>query len=164
LIADTIGGTGQLTAIGGVAALSIGGTGKIRVEANSMIPGLVENSQPPASIGIPASPIVVFPAANAPTLKPLTLAGMSVPADPRPLNFPISDVVLTTPGSASLVLQATNVPTTSTVVVRLVPYQGVQTVVNASFVGGSLALSTWSVSLNMPQGQLASIQARAILP
>ncbi len=164
LIADTIGGTGQLTAIGGVAAVSVGGTGKIRVEANSILPGLVKGSLPPASVGVPASPIVVFPAVSAPTLQPLTLGGVAVPADPRPLNFPISDVVLTTPGSSPFVLQATNLPTNSTVVVRLVPYQGPETVVNASLVGGSLALSTWSVPLNMTSGLLASIQARAILP
>jgi len=170
LVADTVTGQGLLQAVGGGLAYTYnrGGSGRIRVEANTV--SLTDGGTPAFTSGLPGSIATIWPPAAAPTITATLIGGQAVPSAPlSSLNFPNADVALTNPNPVVVQLQCTNVPTNSTVNVRVVPKSGRDLSVPATFVNGDINSSIWQTAasgpnaISLPDG-FSAIQARAVLP
>lgn len=159
LVADEIVGDGNLQALGGRSGNTLGGgDGRIRIEANDDT--LITEGQPQASRGVPQNPVNIFPDPTVPVIRSVSLGGDAVPADPRPLGV---DLTFSDPGIYELVIQAENVPTSSTLNVRVTPRRGEEFNVAASFQSGNTTSSTWTASLDLPDGA-SNIIVRAEIP
>lgn len=170
LIADIVTGSGLLQAVGGNQPNSFhrGGAGRIRVERNSG--SLVDGGNPAYSAGPPGSIATIWPSASAPTITAALIGGQTIPGAPlASLDFPNADVALTNPNPVVVQLQCANVPTNSTVMVRIVPKSGQDFSVPATFVSGDTSNSIWQTAasgpnaISLPDG-FCAIQARAVLP
>lgn len=165
-VAQRLEGSGVAQAVGGAAALSPGGSGRIRFEANEFSappPG----TAPQASVTAPGNPILIWPPADAPSLRvtqitPMGGSAINAPADPRPAGG-IPDVVLNTNQPVIVSIAATNVPLDWPVIIRVVPHGGASFSVNAAPLAGTLAASTTSAQVTLPPGT-CSIQLRAVRP
>ena len=156
LIADNLLGGGTLLATGGAS-------GRIRVEVNQGDWAFI--SSPVFAYGPPGAVPQIWPPADGPRVRIVSLGGLAVPGDPRAgVTFPTTDVYLGGSGGAySLVIQADNVPLTWHVKARATPINGSPaTLVDASYVSGDATLSTWQADLTLGQYYTA-IQVRASL-
>ena len=159
IISDVVSGTGGLRARGGIAAISPGGAGRIRVEGNSIT--LSDPGNPAFSPGVAGATAVIWPATSAPSIVISSVGGQPVPVDPRAsLDFGSQDVGLNNPNPVTVQIQATNVPTSWSMVVRVVPKQGAAQNVNATRISGGFASSIWEASLSLPNG-FSNMQVRA---
>lgn len=172
LVADLATGSGILSAIGGAGGgnnNNSGGDGRIRVETNQ---SSTLTGGPNPSFSTVGATALIWPPAGAPTIKATVLDGLSVPANPlASLDFPAADVNVTNPNPMTLQLDCTNIPTNSTVTVRVVPKSGTNCLPGmsadctypASFVSGDVNASIWTATIRTPDG-FSAIQARAVLP
>lgn len=166
LVAATVAGQGNLYATGGVAYSSSnrGGDGRIRIEADDVSSQI--GCLPDASVDAPDYPPVIWPADDWPSVKITHVAGLAAPNDPRAgLTFGSHDVTIPDPGpvTATVTLEATNMPTNWNVVVRIVPTHGQDSTVNAALVSGDETASVWEAQVTIPSG-FAVLQARACVP
>lgn len=161
IIADSFRGTtaGSINALGGTAQYRVGGVGRIRIEANNRT--YVGASNPAASIAVPATPPTIWPKETHPSLKVLSIGGVTAPADPRSnIDYPQQDLLLASTSAMTIRLEARNVPANWLIKVRIVPRTGAETTVNATKVSGDTTLSYWEASISLANG-LSFIQARA---
>jgi hypothetical protein len=106
----------------------------------------------------------IWPDANAPRVRLLTLGGQSLPPDPHGrFETGAFDLMLEQAGVQELRIGTENVPTTWTVEVKYTPVTGVHSRINASFDSGTEAIGVWKVNLDMGAG-VSAIQARAYKP
>lgn len=162
LVSDRVSGSGQVQATGIVTGTSPGSVGRIRIEANVVT--LTNSGTPNFTVGLPGDPPMVWPPSDAPRITPVTLAGVPIPTDPRAsFDFPLSDVALSLAAPALLEIEATNLSTTSSMTVRIVPDHGDPMSVPAIFVSGDDLSSTWNAFCNLANG-VSAIQIRAELP
>lgn len=160
IIASTFAGNnnGVLSAVGS----SNGGAGRIRIEANAVT--FTGASQPVASIAVPASPPLIWPPDTAPTIRITKVGEVDAPADPSAsFDFPNQDVTLSTITPVSVRIEAQNMPTDWTVVLRVVPRVGQDFRTNAALVSGDASSSVWEAQINAPVG-FAALQVRASKP
>ena len=168
LITPVISGTGVLTAVGGYATSGYsGGAGRIRIEANTQNFGSL-NITPPASVIDPGVAPQFWQDSTTPTVRVVSLNGVAVPTDPHgSLAYPSQDAYLSGAGDVTAILEATNVPTNSTIQVFITKQGGLRTLLptgSVTFTGGNTTLSTWqAVFPSVPNGMFA-VQARAVLP
>lgn len=161
LLADslTVGASASLGAQGGGG----GGAGRIVLEANQMqisSPAI----GPMESKFVPADPPRIWPEPAAPSVKITQVGGVNVPAEPlASFDFPKQDISLATSNAVTVRVEATNVPTSWSVVVRTVPKIGQDTTTNATLVSGDASASVWEAQVTMPKG-FAALQARAFNP
>ncbi len=158
LVANALGGSGTLKANGGRAGNS-GGEGRVRLEANSFTTSM--DAAPVASTGAPDNPVLIWPPAAAPTVRVVSVGQVDVPSDPRAAFDSGPDVTLNN-DQVQVILEASNVPATSLVTVRVVPRYGNPVIVTATPTGGTLASSTWTAQVTLPRGY-SVLQARAEL-
>jgi len=156
LVANTItGNNGKIEALSG---------GRIRLEANSVGGTITIN---PTTAGVaPASPATIFPAPNAPTVKVVSVYGITNGlADPKAIMSAspgLDDVTLVTTNTVNIQLQTQNFPTNGTVTVYIKPRNnGSQTTLTASFVSGNTNSALWQVNASLPYPAHTVIQARA---
>src|SRR5205814_1531137 len=146
LVGNQVTGTGnQLIAVGGAGGY--GGDGRIRIESNLDTGGLTGTPTP--SLGLAGAQAALWPS-NAPTIQVTFVGTHPAPADPHAaINFPSWDqnMYFTNPNPLTVTLGCTNVPSNSTVTVRVMPKRGQDYVVNASFTSGNTASSTWIAQL-----------------
>ena len=163
LLATTIAGSGRLSALGGCINVSnarrqscapspynVSNTangaspGRIRLEAeNITFAGTVDPGQ---VVGTPSAVFV----SNIPSLRISTVGGTAVPASPTgvaDVTFPATQT-----GPVTVEFQTTNVPTGSTVLLRLVPAYGNVVETLSPAISGSTASGTAAVSVTLPQG------------
>jgi plastocyanin len=133
LIADTLSGSGALTAVGGTG-WHISGLGRIRIErvtatlASSISP---DPSVVPLTVGATA---VLWPPTDAPKVAIVSVGGVNTPADPRAAFGALTpDVTLPQGTTTPVVIRTENVESASTVQVRITPRSNAnQTTVNAT--------------------------------
>jgi hypothetical protein len=152
LLADQILGNGALNA-------NFLQPGRIRIDANSLSPNLAVSPAP--SLGLP-SPVVIWPATNAPTVRIVSIGDQTAPLDPRAQIGTGQDARLFT-NAAPIVLETANFPTNGTVSVYIKPRNGQQTVASATFVSGTTNLATWQYQATLPLRD-SVIQARCVSP
>ena len=160
LIANALTGTGSIAAQGGNTA---GGLGRIRLETLNAS-GNTIRTDPITDAVQPDNPVLLWPPATAPSVRVVSIGGVSAPADPvARLDPGTTDVKLNNMDNAAIVLEAQNVQPTATVTVRIVPQYGAPSKVTATFSNGTNALSTWTANAVLPQGFFV-VQARAENP
>lgn len=163
VIADTLAGNGAMHAYGGRSA---GGNGRVRLETNVLT--YTNQSAPAYSLLLPlgAGGVVTWPPAPEPTVRIATVNNQAVTADPRmnPSALVGGDITISTTSAVPLTLAASNVPTTSTVTVRVVLGGGNAYTVPATFQSGNLTSSTWTATLtSLTPARVSSMQAKVVL-
>lgn len=156
LIADDIFGAGTLTTFGG----ETGSPGRIRIEANRYVGTL--NLIPETFVVSPANPPRLWPEAEYPKARVVSVDAVAVPLDPLSELGPApADVTLQATGPREVVVETRNMATTSSVKVMLIPLRGQPVVVDAVHQSGDSTLSTWTTQVDIPIG-FAAVQAVAV--
>lgn len=161
LIAGQLDGNGMLSAVN-----DLNGVGRIALEAVSCdLSGITSTPQPfQTSV---SNPLQIWPSVAHPEVQVLYVGGTSVPEDAKSeLTGYDADIVIQNDSSAdlSVLVEARNVPLEATVTVMLVPtspeVEAQRIHVQADFVGGNEALSSWEASIPGNE-QLSTLQVRA---
>ncbi len=154
LIASTLTGNGTIDINGGAGGIRLnsvggnggsGGIGRARLEADifsfsgTVTPNVVATSAPQA----------VF-AANLPTIRISTIGGSTVPTNPIGENDVILPSSIINP--VTVEFAATDVPLGSTVELTVAPIIGASSTVVSAGLSGTVANSTDSVQVTLPQG------------
>ena len=156
IVADQIQGAGRIE-----ATSNWGGPGRIRLEGNTVSRTLSLN---PPTIGVPPSPVIIWPPAEAPTVRVVSIAGLAVPAEPKAqLDNNGADLIVTSTGPLTITLETRSFPTSGTLNVFIKPLHGVQVIHEAAAIEGDAALATWQVTAEAPLGHFI-VQARAVTP
>ncbi len=173
LVCNRLEGSGQVLAHGECDGCGggCGDAGRIRIESNQVAFASIGN--PVASFGLPGASAQLWPDnVTAPSVKVLTLGGSNIPVDPAArFEFPLADVNIAGSGSQTLVIEAKNIPTGADppgvavwdVKARVAARTGGVQYVNATFVSGNYAFSTWQAQLPLANG-FSAIQVRASMP
>jgi len=164
IIADSVSGTGNLRASGGLHGGDAGGNGRIRIETNTN--ELEDIGSPPASVATAAENPRIFRTADdgIPSIRAVTLGGETVPDDPRPRQTLPPDVQIPEEGTQTLAIEAVDVPSNSVVTVRVIPLTGDDTVYQAIYTGDGAEpdVTLWSVDVDL-LGGFSTIQVYAAL-
>jgi hypothetical protein len=166
LIAETIisSGAGRLYARGPQSNMGTSaGLGRIRTEANTYTGTIT--SIPGASITslLSASP-VYWPPTVIPSVSIAKVGEVSTPSDPwAVLSSPDHFTTIGTMQPTAVEINAVNVPEDWNVVIRIVPFSGPDTTVQAAKVSGDASASVWSATI-APKMGVSSLQVRAYKP
>jgi hypothetical protein len=168
LIANTITGSGVLNVSGGSGGAAFtslpagggGGPGFVRVEAfnfSGFTPSVPTNS---VTFALP-NPVSI---PNAPTLRIVSVAGVSAPAVPLGSLAGVPDIVVpaSTVNPVTVAIEAANIPVGTVVQVVLVPVNGTRTSALTGPLSGSQAASTATASLALATG-MSVLTASAVV-
>ncbi len=164
LVAPEIAGTGFLEArTGSPFTCLAGGPGRIRLE--SPVRTFTGSTNPPASVSDTMGPVTAAstpPLVTLPTLRFSAIAGAGVPVNPGSA-YTTADVIIPaqTVNPVPVLLTATHIPVGTVFTVRLLPPSGGTTSVNAAPSTGTVALSTATVQVTLPTGQISVLHASA---
>lgn len=161
LIAGMIAGDGSLTCADGFGSTGGVDAGRIRIETGMFSTNIV--TQPETVAVPPASPPVIFPPANAPTVRIVSVDAIAAPADPRAPLSANADLTIQNNGPVIVTIQTTNFPIEGIVELRRAPKFGNASWTTANFVSGTLAAATWTVTTTFTDG-FSTLQARATAP
>ncbi|MBN1476136.1 hypothetical protein JXA47_05235 [Candidatus Sumerlaeota bacterium] len=147
LMANSITGTGSLSATGGASVAAKGGDGLTRLEALSITGTIAANSNPTPMTSSPT--VVQLDPADVPTVRITTINGIPVPEPPSG-STTSPDVVI--PGTATnpiaIGLETANVPDGAVVNLRLILENGDTLEVASSAVSSDAA----TASVDLPSG------------
>lgn len=167
LIANQVSGSGELRASGNTTFINgltyqyVTRPGRIRIETNSLSPSL---QAAPETIGVPpANPPVIWPAANAPIAKVISVDALNAPADPRAPLVAAADVAIQNSNQVNILIETQNFPIEGVVQLFITPKFGARTTLNATRQSGDITSATWRVQTTLPQG-FVTLQARATQP
>ena len=161
VVADTVLGSGSLEARDGLGNSSSGSAGRIRLEAVTASTTL--KSFPETVAVPPASPPLIFPPANAPTVRIVSIDGIPAPADPRaPLNAN-ADLAIQNNEPVVITVETTNFPIEGVVQLRVAQKFGNAVWLDCEFVSGTINQATWNVTRALTDG-FSTLQARATAP
>ena len=162
LVANRIIGALRMSASGGVGGTGAnGGGGYVRLEAfdlTSLNFVLISFGTQPPRVTM-ATPGIVIPA-NPPTIRIVSVAGIAPPSQPNGSLQGAPDIILPTNQSnpVSVALAASNIPLGTTLQVTLTPESGVRVSTQSTALTGTLASSTATASVTIPDG-ISVIQA-----
>jgi hypothetical protein len=161
VVAKAVGGTGRLTAEGGNAS-----DGRIRLEADDF-QGRFSTMVPITQAVRPDSPVMIWPPAEAPTARVVSVSGVAATSDPRsslgpPSNLPADVTLENGPGSGEILIETDNLPRTASVMLRLSPRYGEAQEVRAEFLEDTAVPNRfrWRVQKPLSLGYVA-LQVRA---
>ena len=154
IIANGVLGTGQIDC-------SYYNAGRIRLETPNLATTI--RTYPETIKVAPAIPPMIWPPANAPTARIVSVASTSTPADPTAPLVNAADVSLTVNGNAAVLVETRNFPIEGVVQVRAASKFGGYTWTTCTLVSGNFAVATWSATVTFPPG-FTTLQARATAP
>lgn len=169
---------GMITANGGSGASgggirlvcnSLTGTGKIRANTEGRIrleAGTFAMSQAtePEQIAVPPSPTPqIWPSADAPTARIVSVASQDAPLDPRAPRVGSADLVIQTNAPTVVLIETKNLPIEGAVNVRLMPKYAAAANYAATRVSGDYAQAIWSATVPFVPGY-STLQVRAVAP
>lgn len=154
IIASAVMGEGQIDC-------NFGYPGRIRIETPTLATAI--RTFPETIKVAPASPPMIWPPANAPTARIVSVAGTSTPTDPTAPLVNAADVGLTVNGNATVLVETRNFPIEGVVQVRAAAKFGGAIWNTCTLVSGNFAVATWSASVTFPPG-FTTLQARATAP
>lgn len=135
--------------------------GRIRIETNSLAPSLVTA---PETIGVPpASTPIIWPAANTPIAKVISVDAVNAPADPRAQLVAGADVAIQDSNQVDILIETQNFPIEGVVQLFIKPKFGNSSKLTATRLNGDITSATWRVQTTLPQG-FVTLQARATQP
>jgi hypothetical protein len=118
----------------------------------------------PESIGVtPANPPVIWPAANAPIAKVVSVDSVAAPADPHAPLVAGADVAIQNSNQVNVLIETQNFPIEGVVQLFIKPKFGGTSKLNATRLSGDITSATWRVQTTLPQG-FVTLQARATQP
>jgi hypothetical protein len=168
LVTNTITGSGVLNVSGGSAggaftslpAGGSGGSGFVRIEAFNFS-GFTPNV-PTSSVTFALPNPVSIP--NGPTLRIVSVAGVSAPAAPLGSLAGVPDIVVptTTVNPVTVAIEAANIPVGTVVQVTLIPLNGTRTSAQTGPLSGSQTASTATASLALATG-MSVLTASAVV-
>jgi hypothetical protein len=161
IIANAISGNLRADVSGGHGS-NYGGSGSggyVRIEAfdlNSLTINVNQNMSPRITT---ATPGVVMPA-NLPSIKIVSVAGIAPPNQPNGSLQGGPDIILPANQSnpVNVALSAANIPLGTTLQVTLTPENGARVATQSTALTGTLAASTATASISLPDG-ISVIQA-----
>ena len=157
LIANQVSGAGQIKCVDD----SESNAGRIRIETNSLAPSLLTY---PETIGVlPANPPIIWPAANAPIAKVISVDAVNVPVDPRAPLVAAADAAIQNSNQVNILIETTNFPIEGAVQLNITPKFGDRSTLNATRLSGDITSAIWRVQTTLPQG-FVTLQARATQP
>ncbi len=156
LVSEQVTGNGNVSAISATSS-----SGRVRIETSLLSTNLVIN---PNTVAVPppATP-VIWPAANAPTTRILSVDGVGAPADPSSPLLSSADVGVQNNGNVDVLIQTTNFPISGNVKLRVGPKYASSSLVNAVYVSGTFTTATWRATLTFNPG-FSALQAIATVP
>jgi hypothetical protein len=157
LIAEQVLGAGTVNAIGGFSS----NFGRIRIETSLLSTTLLIN---PSTIAVPppATP-VIWPAANAPEARIVSVDGVLAPADPSAPLLSSADVGIQKNSNVDVIIQTTNFSTAGNVRLRVGPKYGNFSLVTCTYVSGGFSSALWKATLTFNPG-FSALQAIATTP
>ena len=152
IIADQVLGTGELNAIR---------DGRVRIETSLLATTLITQ---PESIAVPpSSPPTIFPAANSPTVRIVSVDGVDSPNDPSAPLEASADIPIQNNGTLTVIMETTNFPIEGVVQLRIAEKFGNSRLLTASYTSGDLNSALWTVQTTLEDG-FNTLQARATSP
>ena len=151
-MADVIDGTGIIDVSGGLGTpgSNVGAGGRARIEALTL--GFQNGTVTPSTSASYASPGIIFPPANAPTVRVTSIDAQPVP-DQTTGSFENPDVTINTTTAVTLDIEATNIPVGTVVTLTLRSESGTTVTVVSSALAGSLGMSTATAGpVTLPHG------------
>lgn len=157
LVASSVIGAGEIRCVN----TGIANTGRVRIETQSLDPALRTF---PETIGVPpANPPVIWPAANAPVAKVISVDAVNAPLDPRAPLVAGADVAIQDSNQVDILIETQNFPIEGVVQLNITPKFGNRTTLNATRQSGDITSAIWRVQTILPQG-FVTLQARATQP
>ena len=158
IVAGQVLGSGQVSAD---APYSPTTDGRLRFETNALSSTIQTT---PETIGVPpANPPVIWPAANAPTARVVSVDAVNAPLDPRAPLVAGADVAIQNSNQVAFLIETQNFPIEGVVQLNITPKFGNRTTLNATRLSGDITSATWRVQTTLPQG-FVTLQARATQP
>ncbi len=152
IIASTVSGGGTLNATY---------RGRIRIETAALSPTLKTF---PETIGVPsANPPIIWPAANAPKARVVSVDAVPAPADPSSPLVAAADVAIQNNAPVNILIETRDFPIEGVVQLNIIPKFGARSTLAATRLSGDITLATWRVTTTLPQG-FVTLQARATQP
>ena len=152
IIADEVKGNGEIYC---------GTNGRIRIEAGSLDAGV--RTTPETIAYPPANPPILWPAANAPTARVVSVDAVNAPSDPKAPLVAAADIAIQNSNEVSIIIETTNFPIEGVVQLFVTEKFGGRASHIATRVDGDITSSRWRVQTKLPQG-FVTLQARATQP
>ncbi len=157
IVAPTVTGTGSVTCL--YPGTSV--PGRLRIESNLLASSI---QTVPETIAVsPANTPVIWPAANAPIAKVVSVDAVNAPLDPRAPLVAGADVAIQNSNQVAILIETQNFPIEGVVQLNITPKFGNRTTLNATRLSGDITSATWRVQTTLPQG-FVTLQARATQP
>ena len=152
LIANQVLGSGALSAIP---------DGRIRIETSALATDI---DLFPETIAVPLTdPPVIFPPANAPTVRIVSVDAITAPDDPTAPLKASADVTIQNNGPVTITLETNNFPIAGVVQLRYVGKFGGDAWLNCTYASGGINSALWTVTHTFTDG-FTTLQARATAP
>jgi hypothetical protein len=159
LVAESVTGTGPQGLAQNLIAIP---DGRIRIEG-SLSSNLLTV---PETIGVPpANPPIIWPAANAPKARVLSVDNTPPkdPLDPRAPLIAAADIAIQNNAPVNILIETRDFPIEGVVQLAVIPKFGGRSWLTATRISGDINLATWRVTTTLPQG-FVTLQARATQP
>ena len=161
IVANSVVGSGSILCVTAGTINQGENAGRIRIETSSLAPTMQTS---PETIGVPpANPPVIWPAANAPIAKVISVDAVNAPVDPRAPLVAGADVAIQNSNQVAILIETQNFPIEGVVQLNITPKFGNRTTLNATRLSGDITSATWRVQTTLPQG-FVTLQARATQP
>jgi hypothetical protein len=156
MIASSIIGSGSISTISANSS-----QGRIRLETTSLAPSLLTF---PETIGVPpANPPVIWPAANAPKARVVSVDAVNAPTDPTSPLVAAADVAIQNNNPVHILIETRDFPIEGVVQLAVIPKFSPRSWHTATRISGDINVATWRVTTTLPQG-FVTLQARATQP
>ncbi len=156
LIANSVGGSGTIT-----TQTTGGNPGRIRIESFSLATTL--NVFPETIAVPPAATPILWPAANAPTARVVSVDNVNAPLDPSAPVIAAADVPIQNSGQVNILIETKNFPIEGVVQLFVIPKFAARSTLTATRLSGDITSAIWRVQTTLPQG-FVTLQARATQP
>jgi len=151
----------SVTGVGRVTTKGIGPEGRIRIETNSLSPSVQTF---PETIGVPPSNTpIIWPAANAPKARVLSVDAVNAPNDPSSPLIAAADVAIQNNAPVNILIETRDFPIEGVVQLAVIPKYSARSWLTATRINGDINVATWRVTTTLPQG-FVTLQARATQP
>lgn len=156
----------QVIGGGALQAVSPGEPGRLRIETATPLPTAPAPVLQtfPETIGVPPSnPPIIWPAANAPKARVVSVDAQPAPADPSSPLVAAADVAIQNNNPVNILIETRDFPIEGVVQLAVIPKFAGRSMLPATRIGGDINLATWRVTTTLPKG-FVTLQARATQP
>ncbi len=156
LIASNVSGTGTIE-----ASQETGARGIVRIETQELSTTLKVY---PETIGVPpANPPILWPAANAPKARVVSVDSVNAPLEPTAPLIAAADVAIQNNAPVNILIETRDFPIEGVVQLSVIPKFSQRSSHTATRISGDINVATWRVTTTLPQG-FVTLQARATQP